>query len=405
MKFPHSIGKELLCSMDNNSAKLLGLKDVIIKNVESNEKELHINIELPRRMHKCPGCNAKTNRVHDYRNQVIRDSKAFGKNVYLHLRKRRYVCPDCGKRFYEENSFLPRYYHVTQRLIVGVISSFRETVSATHIARENNISASTALRYFDLVNYGSPRLPEVLSIDEFKGNAGGEKFQCIITDAKNHTVLDILPNRKSAVLIRYFLKFPRKQRLKVKYVVMDMSSLFRGVASVCFPKAVIVSDKYHVVRQIGWALENVRKAEQKRLSSDWRKYCKRSKYLLLKDPEKLKTEEKEKLLIILSLSSRIQHAYELKNEFIEIMRSKRPEECRKKLADWIYLAENSNLPEFDACTKALHNWSKSILNALDCHYSNGFTEGCNNKTKVLKRVCFGVRNFSRFRNRILHCAA
>ncbi|MBO5555824.1 MAG: transposase, partial [Oscillospiraceae bacterium] len=30
--------------------------------------------------------------------------------------------------------------------------------------------------------------------------------------------------------------------------------------------------------------------------------------------------------------------------------------------------------------------------------------GCNNKTKVLKRVCYGVRNFSRFRNRILHCA-
>ena len=181
--------------MDNNSAKLLGLKDVIVKNVESNEKELHINIELPCRMHKCPACKAKTNRVHDYRNQVIRDSKAFGKNVYLHLRKRRYVCPDCGKRFYEENSFLPRYYHVTQRLIVGVISSFRETVSATYISRENNISVSTALRYFDLVNYGSPRLPEVLSIDEFKGSAGGEKFQCIITDAEKRSVLDILPNR------------------------------------------------------------------------------------------------------------------------------------------------------------------------------------------------------------------
>ena len=234
--------------MDNNSAKLLGLKDVIVKNVESNEKELHINIELRRRMHKCPACKAKTNRVHDYRNQVIRDSNAFGKNVYLHLRKRRYVCPGCGKRFYEKNSFLPRYYHVTQRLIVGVISSFRETVSATHIARE--------------VNYGSPRLPEVLSIDEFKGNAGGEKFQCIITDAEKRSVLDILPNRKSADLIRFFLKFPRKQRLKVKYVVMDMSSLFRGVANVCFPKAVIVSDKYHVVRQAGWALENVRKARK-----------------------------------------------------------------------------------------------------------------------------------------------
>lgn len=391
--------------MDNNSAKILGLKDVIVKNVESTEKELHINIELARRVHKCPVCNTKTNSIHDYRKQIIRDSKAFGKNVYLHLRKRRYVCPDCGKRFYEENSFLPRYYHVTQRLIVGIIAAFRETVSATHVAKENNVSVATALRYFDLVNYGSTSLPEVLSIDEFKGNAGGEKFQCIITDAENHSVLDILPNRKAADLIRYFLKYPRKQRLNVKYVIMDMSSLFKGVANICFPHAAIVSDKYHVVRQAGWALENVRKAEQKRLSNDWRKYCKRSKYLLLKDPEKLKTEEKEKLLIILGLSSRIQHAYELKNEFIEIMHSKTSEECKKKLANWIYLAESSNLPEFDACTTALHNWSNSILNAVDCHYSNGFTEGCNNKTKVLKRICYGVRKFSRFRNRILHCDA
>ena len=393
----------MLC--EDNSAKILGLEAVIVNKVESDEKELHISLELPRREHSCPICGALTDKVHDYREQTVRDCRAFGKTVYLHLRKRRYACPACGKQFYEENGFLPRYYQVTQRLIVSVISSFRETVSATHIAREHNVSVTTAIRYFDLVDYGVCCLPKVLSIDEFKGNAGGEKFQCILTDAKSRKVLDILPSRKASELIRYFLRFPRKQRLKVKYVVMDMSSLFRGVASVCFPKAKIVSDKYHVVRQAGWALENVRKAEQKRLSDDWRKYCKRSRYLLLKNPEKLSPEEKEKLLIILGLSSRIQHAWELKNELIRIMRSESSEDCKKKLADWIYFAENSHLPEFNACTRALHNWSESILHALDSKYSNGYTEGCNNKTKVLKRVCFGLRNFSRFRNRILHCAA
>ena len=352
MKLRHTIGKELLCSMTDNTAKILGLEDVIVKKVDSDEKELHISIELPRREHSCPICGALTDKVHDYREQTVRDCRAFGKTVYLHLRKRRYACPACGKQFYEENGFLPRYYQVTQRLIVSVISSFRETVSATHIAREHNVSVTTAIRYFDLVDYGVCCLPKVLSIDEFKGNAGGEKFQCILTDAKSRKVLDILPSRKASELIRYFLRFPRKQRMKVKYVVMDMSSLFRGVANVCFPKVKIVSDKYHVVRQAGWALENVRKEEQKRLSDDWRKYCKRSRYLLLKDPEKLSPEEKEKLLIILGLSSRIQHAWELKNELIRIMRSESSEDCKKKLADWIYFAENSHLPEFNACTKA-----------------------------------------------------
>ena len=108
---------------------------------------------LPRHPHKCPGCGKTTDRIHDYRRQIVKDSSAFGKQVYLHLRKRRYVCTQCGKRFHEINSFLPRYYRSTQRKILNVIHSFRETVSAAHIAKENDISASTAIRYFKLVQY------------------------------------------------------------------------------------------------------------------------------------------------------------------------------------------------------------------------------------------------------------
>ena len=66
---------------------------------------------------------------------------------------------------------------------------------------------------------------------------------------------------------------------------IQRQTAFKGVANICFPHAAIVSDKYHVVRQSGWTLENVRKADQKKLSNDWRKYCKRSKYLLLKIPK------------------------------------------------------------------------------------------------------------------------
>ena len=65
----------------------------------------------------------------------------------------------------------------------------------------------------------------------------------------------------------------------------------------------------------------------------------------------------------------------------------------------------NEVKEFDACTKAVHNWSDEILNSFDCVYTNGFTEGCNNKIKVIKRVSFGVSNFDYFRNRILHCAS
>lgn len=391
--------------MKDNISKLLGLEDVIVKNVEENEKELEIEIELPRKAHKCPCCGSETDRIHDYRRQRIRDCSAFGRPVCLSLRKRRYVCRECGKRFYENNTFLPRYYRRTQREIIAIIDSFRELVSAKHISVEHGISVSTALRYFDLVSYGALKLPKVLSMDEFKGNAGGEKFQTILTDAENHKVLDILPNRKSHDLINFFLKYPREDRLKVEYVVMDMSSIYYNVAQTCFPNATIVADRYHVVRQATWAMENVRKDRQKKLSPEWRKYCKRSRYLLNKAPENLSEEDKDKLRVILGTSSDLEHAYTLKNNFRELMHSPDSSTGKTLLAEWICLAEASGLKEFSACTRAAHNWSSEILASFDCPYSNGFTEGCNNKTKVLKRVCFGMRNFTRFRNRILHCSA
>ena len=313
------------------------------------------------------------------------------------------MCSSCGKRFYEKNNFLPRYHRMTSRKNARIIEDFRDTVSASYIAKKHNISVSTALRYFNLVDYSCKKLPEVLSIDEFKGNTDGEKYQTILTDAKNKKIMDILPNRKESDLIRYFRQF--ENRKEVKYFIMDMNPHFRDVAEVCFPKATIVIDRYHVTRQVIWALERVRKEVQKHLSGEWRRFCKHSKALLNKPPHKLTEEERQKLRIILGLSTRLEQAYYLKNDFLFLMHSPNSEVAEELLSYWILRAESAHLPEFYECTRAIHNWSKYILNAFDVPYTNGYTEGCNNKTKVLKRVCYGVRNFARFRNRILHSAA
>lgn len=390
--------------MKDNITKLLGLKDVMVTEVDNSGPDLLIHVELPRRKHRCPKCGAYTDKVHDYRKQKVKDSKAFGKVTYLILKKRRYVCTKCSKRFQETNTFVPRYYRTTQREVIEIIQSFRETVSATHIAKEHNLSTSTVLRYFDLISFGKYKLPKVLSVDEFKGNAGGEKFQTIVTDAENHRILDVLPNRKAADLTRYFLSFPRSERMKVEFLVMDMSTLYYNALKDCFPKAKVISDRYHVVRQSLWALEKVRKNEQKKLSDAWRKHWKRSRYLLNRNPEKLTEDEKQRLSIILGMSSRVEVAYYLKNEFVDILRSDDADEAKTRLGKWNYLATTSDVPEFDDCARAVTNWNPSIINSIAYSYSNGYTEGCNNKTKVLKRACYGVTNFERFRNRIIYCS-
>lgn len=382
-------------------SKILNLEDVIVTKVENYMDSLHLYAELPVQEQICPNCEHSTAYIHDYREQIIKDIP-LGRKTYIHLRKRRYVCPHCSKRFHEKNPFLARYHRTTTRLVAAVITAFRKLQSAKEIASQFNLSSTTALRYFDLVEYRCSKLPEVLSIDEFKGNAGGEKYQCILTDANQRKVMDILPNRFEEDLIQYFKRF--SNRSDVKFFVTDMNPHFKTVAQVCFPNATIIADRYHVIRQVIWAMENVRKAEQKALSMKFRRYFKRSKYLLNKPLSKLTEDDMHHLSLMFEISPRLADAYRLKNYFLTVMHSN-PDDASQLLADWILLAESYKFKEFKACITAYHNWSEEILNSLRFPWSNGFTEGCNNKTKVLKRVCFGMRNFERFKNRILHCAS
>ena len=123
----------------------------------------------------------------------------------------------------------------------------------------------------------------------------------------------------------------------------------------------------------------------------------------MKPMENLTNEEADRLALIFEIAPRLADAYRLKNEFLAVIRSRSSAEGRRKLADWLLAVEVMDLPEFQNCTKAYHNWFNEILNSMKVPWSNGFIEGCNNKTKVLKRVCFGMRNFRNFRNRILSC--
>lgn len=61
------------------------------------------------------------------------------------------------------------------------------------------------LRLFNYVQYPKPKhLPTALGIDEFKGNSGGEKFHCILTDLETGKVIDILKTRYKHDLYDYF---------------------------------------------------------------------------------------------------------------------------------------------------------------------------------------------------------
>ena len=108
---------------------------------------------------------------------------------------------------------------------------------------------------------------------------------------------------------------------------------------------------------------------------------------------------------MLKISERLRFAYDLKNEFYKVMDASNSFEAKKRLAKWYMLVSCYKLPEFNDCFRAFTNWYDEIVNSFDVPYTNGYTEGINNKIKVIKRNAYGIRNFERFRNRILHVMA
>ena len=382
--------------------KLLGLQGLNITNIKENEKSIIIYAEMERKEHACISCGTATNTVHDYREQEIKDIPAFGKLVSIVLRKRRYRCNHCGKRFFECNTFLPKYHRMTNRLSAFVIDKLRDERSFTSVAREVNLSVSTVIRIFDTVSYPKPELSEVLSIDEFKGNTWGEKYQCILTDPVNKRVLDILPERYKPYLTNYFKQYPKEIRNNVTYFVSDMWRTYADISDVWFKNATQVIDKYHWIRQAIWAFENVRKEEQKKLSPELKQYFKRSKSLLIKRYDSLEEEQKQQVNVMLYYSVNISRAYFYKEQFFKILNQKDAESAKKAMSEWIQSAESCGIPQFEKCAETMRNWYTGIINSFSTSITNGFTEGCNNKIKVLKRNAYGYQNFKRFRNRILH---
>lgn len=387
----------------NNITNFLGLQGILTDNFVENDNSIIISAHTPASPQLCPQCGKPTSFIHGYRTQKVKDLPMRLKNVTIHLKKRRYICKECNKTFFEKYSFLPKYYRATNRRYMGIIRALNSSRSLKDIALSFDCSTNTVLRMLNILSAPTKRfLPSALGIDEFKGNTNSEKYQCILTDLDTGEIFDILPNRNKSFLISYFKRFPNRN--EVKFFVMDMTNNYKSL-SFLFPNAKIITDRYHYIRQVYWALDNVRKRIQKAFVKHKRIYFKHSKKLLFAEYDTLSDENKQALMIMLSQSEDLYTAWRLKENFKYFRRATTKQDAEQELLSWILEAEESELSEFKAATTAFHNWGRSIVNSVIYKYSNGITEGFNNKIKVLKRNAYGYRNFDNFRKRImLNCS-
>nr|WP_162300580.1 transposase [Anaerosacchariphilus polymeriproducens] len=249
--------------------------------------------------------------------------------------------------------FLSRYQQRTRRLTHAIANELRDTVSIKHVSNKLNISASTVTRILDTLNYELPTLKKAIAIDEFKVNANTGKYQYILVDSLKCKVLDIFPDSTQSHLTSYFRTIPKKER--------------------------------------------------NHMTPTLRKYYKRSKTLIHKRYDSLKQEDKKACDIMLLYNDELRKAHYLKEWFYKICQETKYSFQREQFLKWLANAETCGMKDFEDVAATYRRFSKGILSAFKYGITNDPTEGFNNKIKVMKRTSYGIRNFERFRTRILHC--
>ena len=129
------------------------------------------------------------------------------------------------------------------------------------------------------------------------------------------------------------------------------------------------------------------------------------RHVFYKRKEKLTEKQQWYLDPYLGMSEELRKAYELKEAYCEwfdwAKATNDVAEVKKELESFYRKVEAAQIPGFLKEIKTLKNCQVETLNSFIFPYSNGFLEGINNKTKVMKRNAYGFRSYAHFKAKIL----
>lgn len=259
----------------NEVKELMGLAEHNIKVLEISEEIINkekvrvITIIGKTVKVKCPICLKYTSSVHDkLKPMQIKYLKMAEQKTIIKLIKRRFICHNCKKKITEELNINKYKSNISNQLEIKVRKDLLNyNLSITYIAQENNISDVEVRNILldAMANYPDnvKIVPEVISIDEFAAHTSYGKYALIINDPIKKRTIDILPNRRKNYLISYFTKV--ENRNNVKYVIGDMYETYLIVTKVMFKNARYVVDRFHYIRYIMDALDDIRIRIQKNM--------------------------------------------------------------------------------------------------------------------------------------------
>jgi transposase len=390
--------------------KQLRLKAHTVTKVEETGECMLVHIDrLGQRLLRCGVCRRRCLDVHDIREErTWRDLSMRKLPLKLCYRPRRVECPRCGVRV-EDFPWAEPWARVTTALSNAVAVLARE-LSWQGTAREYGLNwKSVATIVKRAVQYGlkhRARPPvHVIGIDEVSRRKG-QVYLTVVYDLERRVLLWVGDDRTEEAVRPFFTKEMGARRCHtLRVVCMDMWAPYAKLVREHATNAQILFDRFHIVKHLHEAVEEVRRSEMRRLSVKERVVFKRSRWLLLKNPWNLTGDQKERLSTMVRWNTPIVRAYYLKESFQLFWDYRQPGRAKSHLKKWMRSAMGSRLEPFKRFVRMLRDHLDGILPWTSLRLSNGAVEAMNNKIKSISHRSFGFRSAQNFIAAIYHCCA
>jgi transposase len=267
-----------------------------------------------------------------------------------------------------------------------------------------------------------------LSIDE-TSLSRGELYTILTNKAAKGgrgSIVAIVAGTKAETVIEVIRKIPESLRKKVTEITLDMASGMTMIAKRCFPRAVRVTDRFHVQRLAVEALQEIRikhrwdaldqendaieqaKASQTEYQPEIltngdtiKQLLARARYALYKKPNTWTDSQKERAQLLFKRFPDLKKAYELALELSNIFTNTTEKIYGlTRLAKWHEKVRLSGFKSFNTVAKSIQNHYKTIVNYFDNRSTNASAESFNAKIKAFRSQFRGVRNVEFFLYRL-----
>jgi transposase len=346
---------------------------------------------------------------YDRKVRRVRDLSCGDTRIFLELEVRRIDCRRCGKVKRERLDFLADNPLYTKRFAYYVGRRCRDATIkdvAAELMLDWHTVKAMEMQYMQaqLDRAGTPA-PRAIGVDEIAIRKG-HIYRIVVSDLdRGRPIWFGGEDRSEASMGQFYGWLGVRKSSQLRLAVMDMWKPFRLATAAHAPQAAILFDKFHIMRHLGDALDDVRKSEYRRLAERDRRYIKGQKYTLLSRWENLTLDGRRSLKALLGANKRLNTAYLLKESFGQLWGYEREGWARRFFDNWRSSLKWQRLGPYEKFAAMINRHWDGI--AAYCRPENkvslGFVEGLNNKIRVIQRRAYGLPNENYLRLKILTC--